>query len=189
MFSWVASSFVPAWPACCPSYHRRLTHQSGPHSRRPGHRSRRWGCSGRWHRRTGWVGRCGLGTGMGVSAESWPRFLVLLSFSVILCVTRSLPKSFKAISLREIKNHLHGLAVAASPQLSRGLWHPSRRSTLPGSYLPPGAELCSLLAQPSRPTVSFSGRGRHPSPTARAPPSLPRAPVSSSPSGPAVWAP
>lgn len=168
MFSWV-TSFEPAWPSCCPSYHMRLTHQSGPRSHHPGHMSRRWGCSGHWHRRTGWVGRCALGIGMGVSVESWPPFLIFLSFSIILCVIGSLPKSLEAISLRKIQNHLCGLMVAASPHLSRGLWYPSRRSTLPCSRLPSRAELCPPLAQSSQPTLCFSGRGQHPSPPAWGP--------------------
>lgn len=36
-------------------------HPSGPRSRHPGRTSRRWGCSARWRRRTGWGSRSGLG--------------------------------------------------------------------------------------------------------------------------------
>lgn len=43
-----------------PAHHMRRTRRSGPRSHRPGHTSRRWGCSGRWRRRTGWGSRSGL---------------------------------------------------------------------------------------------------------------------------------
>lgn len=43
-----------------PAHHTRRTRRSGPRSHRPGHTSRRWGCSGRWRRRTGWGSRSGL---------------------------------------------------------------------------------------------------------------------------------
>lgn len=48
----------PALPV--PAHHTRQTRQSGPRSHHPGHTSRRWGCSGHWHRRTGWGSRSGL---------------------------------------------------------------------------------------------------------------------------------
>lgn len=52
---------LPALPI--PAHRMRQTHRSGPHSRRPGRTSRRWGCSARWHMRTGWGSRSELARG------------------------------------------------------------------------------------------------------------------------------
>lgn len=58
------------------------------------------------------MGRCELGTGMGVSAQSPGLTFYFIFFPIILCLSGSLPEDLKAISLRDvIQNHPCDLTV------------------------------------------------------------------------------
>lgn len=58
------------------------------------------------------MGRCELGTGVRVSAQSPGLTFYFILFPITLCLSGSLPEGLKAISLRDvIQNHPCGLTV------------------------------------------------------------------------------